>query len=147
MATHCAELQPKLVFSDDGHGRRVEYLPRHPMAYHLAVLFRRGLLRPKYWSFLFGFDGLGAEVYDLARDMVGHDPGPNQLPFLGYDSNGICHLDRQLHPHLCSSLGHMGSVVRMGMLDLGLCPSSRSDGHLRNLAVSIVSSSVLEINS
>lgn len=107
----------QMVRSDDGHRHcwRVDEL--HTVSHASAILSLDCFLLAECCHFRIGFYHLDPAILAVSRGLESDDPGPNELAVFGNRPHGACNTHRDVGSHLCSSLGSLGHLVRVGNVD------------------------------
>lgn len=108
-----------MVRGDDGHGHRCRVDELYTFSHARALLSLDCFLFFECRHLRTGLHHLHPAILSVSRDLESDDPGPYQLAVSGNHPHGLCHAHRDVGFHLCSALGPMGHLVRVGDVDCG----------------------------
>lgn len=117
----------QMVRSDDGHWHCCSTDELGALSHASALLPLDCPLLAECCHLRAGLHHLDSAIRTVSRDLESDDPGSNQLTIPGNRAHGVCHAHRDVGLHLCSALGRVGRLVRVGVVDGGCGCSSVCD--------------------
>lgn len=116
-----------MVRGDDGHGHCCRVDELHTVSHAGALLPLDCFLLAECGHLRAGLHHFHPTIHPVSRDMASDDPGPNQFAVSRNNPYGIRHAHRDVDLHLCSTLGPVDHLVRVGNVDGGRSCSSVGD--------------------
>jgi hypothetical protein len=110
---------PQMVRRDDGHRDRLSANELSSFSYTCFSLLINCLFCSKCRRLRTSLCDVGSAIHTISRDLASHDPRSDKLIVPGNGTHGIRDTYRDVGFHLCSTLGRMGDVLRVGFVDGG----------------------------